>query len=281
MFESDVWRPFTFKSPIQYPGGKHFARQIISDYIPPHTTEIVSPFFGGGSVELYLTKRGIKVRGFDLFKPLVHFWKTIQQHPQKLYEVIDYHLKHQDKSYFDNFKKADFSLYDCLIGDIPKASHFYLLQSLSYNSTGFRGRTVKNYDLNEDGNPVNPTGKSWGIMFNHKEVRDFYNPFISIDHMSFEESLLKYEELFAYCDPPYPEVSGMYGDSKDYHENFDHEKLKYILDKRNADWLLSYNNCDTVRRFYPCSTYDVIFKTWKQGSKKEGIGTELLIRRKR
>lgn len=270
----------TFKSPIQYPGGKHFARQIISDHVPAGTTEIVSPFFGGGHVELFLSKRGIRTHGYDLFEPIVHFWQTLQKHPDDLYKVIVHHLRNQDKEYFENIKKDNGFLYKCLPGDIPRASHFYLIQCLSYNSTGFRGSTVRNYVLNEDGDPVNPTGKSWGIMFNPKEVRDFHNPFISVECMGFEKSLTKHNNLFAYCDPPYPEVSGMYGDSKEFHEDFDHELLKYVLDNRDGEWLLSYNDCETVRMMYPPHAYKITSVSWKQGSRKEGVGNELIIRRK-
>ena len=269
-------KPHTYKSPVQYPGGKHFARQILSDYVPAFTNRVVSPFFGGGSLELFLTKRGIRVEGYDLFEPLVTFWNAIQKDPKKLYNEINSLMNDWERSYFEKIKKQGYEV-AC---EYRQSAHFYLMQSLSYNSTGFRGNTIKNYEINEDGKPVNPTGKSWGIMFNHDEVRDFHNPLISVKQMDFAKSLILHNGMFAYCDPPYPEVSGMYGDSKKYHENFDHKKLKYILDNRKGDWMLSYNDCQTVRNMYPTDKYSVIELNWKQGSKKEGVGHELLIRRK-
>ena len=49
------------KSPLRYPGVKSRAVKIISKYIPKGTTEICSPFFGGGSLELFCAQNGISL----------------------------------------------------------------------------------------------------------------------------------------------------------------------------------------------------------------------------
>jgi DNA adenine methylase len=72
------------RSPLRYPGGKSRATKVITDLIPEDVTELISPFLGGGSVELACTARGIKVQGYDTFKPLVAFWKLLLTDPAKL-----------------------------------------------------------------------------------------------------------------------------------------------------------------------------------------------------
>jgi len=67
-----------FKSPLRYPGGKSLAVGYIIELIPNNIKEILSPFFGGGSVEIACAKElDIKIIGFDIFDILVNFWKQL------------------------------------------------------------------------------------------------------------------------------------------------------------------------------------------------------------
>ena len=79
-------------SPLRYPGGKSRAvRQITEKYIIPNLSKkqkICSPFFGGGSIELYLADNGFKVTGYDDFGPLVDFWQILKKNPMKLAKKI-------------------------------------------------------------------------------------------------------------------------------------------------------------------------------------------------
>ena len=77
------------KSPLRYPGGKSRAVSIISKYIPKDTTQLCSPFFGGGSLELACAQSGIRVYGYDIFGPLVDFWKLLLTNPKKLADNVE------------------------------------------------------------------------------------------------------------------------------------------------------------------------------------------------
>jgi DNA adenine methylase len=79
------------KSPLRYPGGKYRAIELITSLVPSGVTELVSPFFGGGSIELNCAANGIRVYGYDSFKPLVAFWKLLQSDPQCLAEQVKSH----------------------------------------------------------------------------------------------------------------------------------------------------------------------------------------------
>ena len=67
-------------SPLRYPGGKTRACKKLDELLNKYfnTTsiqKIISPFFGGGSFELYLqNKYNYDIIANDKFKPLYNFW---------------------------------------------------------------------------------------------------------------------------------------------------------------------------------------------------------------
>jgi len=76
------------KSPLRYPGGKARAVEIILSLIPSDIKVLVSPFLGGGSVEIALAHLGVKVLGFDIFDPLVIFWQKLLRNPDQLADEV-------------------------------------------------------------------------------------------------------------------------------------------------------------------------------------------------
>ena len=81
--------PFTSRSPLRYPGGKTRGIAHIVRYFPKGITEMMSPFFGGGSVELFMTAQGVKVTGYDVFTSLVEFWQCLLESPSALAKEIE------------------------------------------------------------------------------------------------------------------------------------------------------------------------------------------------
>ena len=72
----------TDHSLYRYAGGKNRMKkdliQIIKD-VNPGLTQIVSPFMGGGSTEILMAAQGIKVKAYDIFRPLADFWEIVVQ----------------------------------------------------------------------------------------------------------------------------------------------------------------------------------------------------------
>jgi len=61
-------------SPLRCGGGKTLAVGYIIEYLPESITKVVSPFFGGGSVEIAIAKElGVKVVAYDIFDVLVNY----------------------------------------------------------------------------------------------------------------------------------------------------------------------------------------------------------------
>ena len=62
-------------SPLRYAGGKSLAVGLIVELIPDSTKRVVSPFMGGGSVEVAIAlELKIPVVGYDIFDILMNYW---------------------------------------------------------------------------------------------------------------------------------------------------------------------------------------------------------------
>jgi hypothetical protein len=62
-------------SPLRYAGGKSWAVGYIVEYLPENIKRLISPFFGGGSLEITVAKElKIPVIGFEIFDILVNYW---------------------------------------------------------------------------------------------------------------------------------------------------------------------------------------------------------------
>ena len=78
------------KSPLRYPGGKSRAIKFLQDFFPKDFKEFREPFFGGGSVGLYLaqTRENISLFANDLNYDLYCFWQVLQVDSMQLIEKI-------------------------------------------------------------------------------------------------------------------------------------------------------------------------------------------------
>lgn len=243
------------RSPLRYPGGKKRAVSAITAYFPTDLKTMVSPFFGGGSIELSLAAKGVKVIGFDVFQPLVEFWQCVTTQPKKLAAVI--------QAWHPLTKKDFLQLQRDQTGftsKIKRAAAYYVI-----NRASFSGATL-----------------SGGMSLQHprftpssiERIRHFYNPNIQVAKASFERSLLLYKDVFTYLDPPYLIKNSLYGKKGNAHKNFDHQLLADLLKNRNS-WILSYNDCAEIRELYNGFAFKM--PQWKYGMSIDKISKEVLI----
>ena len=76
-------------SPIRYPGGKSLAVGYVVELFPESVSRVISPFFGGGSVEIALSKYfNVEVVGYDIFDILVNYWRFQIERPGLLYDGL-------------------------------------------------------------------------------------------------------------------------------------------------------------------------------------------------
>ncbi|MGO9120465.1 MAG: DNA adenine methylase [Desulfomonilaceae bacterium] len=253
-------------SPLRYPGGKTRACKKFLEYVPKAVKTICSPFFGGGSFELYcLMNYGIKIFAYDLFEPLVVFWKCLLEDPQRLAETVSRYLPVVTKAQFYRLQQTFKQIEDSW----ERAGATYVL-----NRTSFSGAMASG------GFSPLENGKNGRFNENNAEfLRNFRVPdgMLSIKRLSFEESILRHPESFVYADPPYLVDSKLYGRRGDL-QDINHILLSDILHSRD-NWMLSYNDCAEVRRayrgFHVVDDRDGL--SWQYGMSKSKNSREVLI----
>ena len=229
-------------SPLTYWGGKRWLFKTLLPLIPEGTTEIFSPFLGGGSIEINLAHRGYTVHAYDNYAPLVNFWQHWLDDPEAVrlaaYELLslytneDLNRLRYDKDWMDGLQAAGF---------------YYLQNQLSFN--GMPNRTLKTPYLRSDGEYCYYKGvDDCRRIFKHWE---FWQPKpcqkLNIKQADFERVFWIHNHQFAYVDPPY------FQNEKDYEgsnkNGFNHERLRNLLGKRGK-WVLSYNDHPKAYELY-------------------------------
>lgn len=243
------------KSVLRYPGGKSRAVELIVNLIPENTTEIVSPFFGGGSIELACDSLGLKVTGYDIFEPLVIFWQCAIKDSNKLAKLVKkYHPLSKDSFY--KLQKEQFEKTD----EWDIAAIFFVL-----NRSSFSGST-----LSGGMSPEHPRFNESSI----ERLRQFKTTNTTVSLMTFSESIKKHKKELLYLDPPYLIKNSLYGKNGDAHKNFNHIEL-FDLIKTRSNWILSYNNCPEILELY--KDFKIIYPTWKYGMSKNKESNEIII----
>ena len=253
-------------SPLRYPGGKTRAVKHILPLIPKGLDELCSPFFGGGSIEIAYAKENpdCKVQGYDVFEPIVWFWKALLENPELLAEETD-KLRVLDTDFVLNGEevrgllKKDFSRFRTNLGnDSVKFSFINAAKVYAINRSSFSGATFS-------GGYSKRAAYARFTDSSIKRVKDFKVPNLSVKLGDYKDSIIRHPNAFLYCDPPYKldkESNKLYGNKGDTHHKFDHEGLYELLKERKG-WVLSYNKCEWVLERY--KDYNILDAKWAYG----------------
>jgi DNA adenine methylase len=260
------------KTPIRYAGGKSRAIKIISPYLD-NETKIVSPFIGGGSLEVNWASKGIEVIGYDLFDVLVNFWnallnnnselvdklKTIQPTPEEYIRVKEILMKWDNTQNMLEGWKTDHYKRDEVVklDDVTAAAYYFFNHNTSYGP-GYLGW----------GSSVYLKREKWDTMI--RNIERFNLPTLSVKQGSFESILPNHTNDTLYLDPPYylekdkdnKMFTGIYPmrNIPIHHNGFNHELLRDLLLNHKGKFVLSYNNCETIREYY--NDFEQVFPTW-------------------
>ena len=232
-------------SPLRYAGGKSLAVGYVVERLPKGLSRLVSPFLGGGSVEVACARElGIEVIAYDVFDILCTYWDIQLRERDALYNRLE--------QFFPNrvtFKKVKDKLAAHwkdgeTLGPRDLAAHYYFNSNTSYGPH-FLGWPSDIY-LNEN---------RYARML--EKVKCFHANSMSVQCASFEDSIPSHRGDFLYCDPPYyledgKTFVGMYPHRNFpiHHVGFPHEKLRDLLLSHQGGFILSYNDCDTIRNWY-------------------------------
>ena len=272
------------KTPIRYAGGKSRAIKHITPYVT-NVNKIVSPFLGGGSLEVHWASLGKEVIGYDLFDVLVNFWNVLLNNKDELVEKLkeisptseEYSRIKEILMKWDNTQemlkdwKTNHYKRDEIIelDKVTAAAYYYFNHNTSYGP-GYLGW----------GSSVYLTEKKWNDMID--KISKFELPNLSVEQGSFEEVIPKHNDDFLYLDPPYylekdsdnKMFTGIYPmrNIPIHHDGFDHELLRDLLKKHKGGFILSYNNCETIREYY--KEFEFHYPSWNysMGNGEKRIG---------
>ena len=255
--------------PLRYAGGKSLAVGHILEYLPDGLPRLVSPFFGGGAVEIACAKElGIPVQGYDVFDILTNYWQVQLREPAALADRIA--QWQPTKAVYSAVKERLASHWqgETPIADpLELAAHYWFNHNFSYGP-GFLGWMSSLYE---------DPGRAGRLI---DKVRSFRCPKLAVAPGSFLETLPEHRGDFLYCDPPYY----LDGDSRMFrgiypqrnfpvhHAGFDHAGLRDLLARHKGGFVLSYNDCSTIREWYAgCRIVEVAWQyTLGQGETRIG-----------
>jgi DNA adenine methylase len=255
-------------SPLRYPGGKTRAcrslDEILQEYFHVEDFEnIVSPFFGGGSFEFYVqNKYDLKIIANDKFTPLYNFWDVCKTDKKKLCKKLYKKINLIDKSKFSDYRSKIMNEKN----KITQSFMYFIINRCSFSgatlSGGFSLESSKNRFTKSSIDRIEKLDLSNFEIYNYD-----FKKFINKKHK---------KDCLLFLDPPYylEKKSKLYGNNGDMHENFDHEKLYKCLSKK-INWILTYNNCEYIKKLY--KDFTIIEISWSYGMNKSKKSSEIVI----
>ena len=278
-------------SPLRYAGGKSKAVGLVLENLPElKEKKIVSPFFGGGSLEIVLSKElGYEVIGYDIFSFLTNFWDQLINNNKDFVDELKKLIPDKENytrnrhillNYWDKVKPDDlhYKTRDKLeLTDAEKtimdnnkllqAVYYYYNMQLSYGPM-FLGWPSSVYLKNE----------KYEKIINKLENIDLGNLSVKCD--TFENVITNHCDDFLFLDPPYylgedsKMFKGMYPNCNFaiHHNNFNHKLMRDLLKNHKGGFFITYNDCPTIREWY--KEYTLVYPKWQytygQGEKRVG-----------
>lgn len=214
---------------ISWVGGKKLLRKKILEQFPESGMfNRYIEVFGGAGWILFASDRHATIEVYnDINGNLVNLFRCTKYHPEALQQELKFALMSREQ--FFNVKEQ---IKIKSLTDIQRAARFFVLIKESFGA-----------DL-----------KSFGVRAKNMENAIDYILTISkrlnkvvIENLDFEHIIKTYDKKDAlfYLDPPY------YAAEKYYLDIFkDHARLKEVLDGIKGRFLLSYNDCEFIRKLY-------------------------------
>lgn len=275
LFDHDPHPP-SRKSLIAWPGGKWYFRKVIRPLLPFRVREFVSPFLGGGHMELMLASEGARAHCYDIYRPLVLVWQRLLGDPVRFADQVKAACGGYPMD-ADTAKKA-IMLWHALTPtstDDDIAVALFLSIHLGFGS--MIGRKTPHGFIHRGQHAFVPN------RITDRRMRRFRAPTMSVGLLDYRDALRQHPGMFAYLDPPYRIESVLYGERGNVHAAFDHDEFAAVLMARPGPWACSYNDVPAVRdAFRGCRFVDVSARySIRYHRKGEGIGegNELLILR--
>jgi DNA adenine methylase len=277
---------------FRYPGGKSKLITEIIGKLKEHNAnlEYREPFFGGGSVGLEFLK-GHKQKAWlnDKDVGIACLWKCVIHNKEKFKEKVMEFIPSVENFY--KFKKellgtngmpSDDKIDEIVdIGFKKLAIHQISYSGLGTKSGGPLGGEKQQSDYKID--------CRWSPAYICKKIDKLHEQFSNMNvtpdvtSTDFSDLILNEDsDSIIYLDPPYYDQG-----NKLYQCGFtvnDHKRLADLLSKTKHKWILSYDNCEEIRKLYNWAfieelTVKYSIKLTKEDNRISPNKTELLIRK--
>jgi DNA adenine methylase len=231
---------------VRYPGGKSNALKFLDKHFIKDYKEYREPFFGGGSVGLYLMQfnKDATYHINDLFYPVYCFWKTLYNKPN---EMVEFLLK--KKKMYSNKEDAR-ELHKSCRNNIDKADEFttgclwYILNKTSFSGMSMIGSYAPlAWEQNFSENCIVNLPKTTALMKSVKEVK-----ITNLDYTKLLNN--KGENVFIFLDPPYKIPHSLYGKKGDMHKDFNHKKFAEDIKNCCHKWMITYNEDSDIKGWF-------------------------------
>ena len=246
------------KKVFGYPGGKgNMLGSILPILLRFDSDTYISPFIGGGAVEIALANRGKRVIAADANTMLVNVWNQIIKNRT----LVSQYLASLSPMTRSKHKVLRESLPH--LPPVEQAATF-----IAVINTTFGCKVDSSYAANKGDNLIPRARRIANMVLPDN---------LSVECMDFTQLLSLYPDIPAYCDPPY--LGSRYKTLYGKYSTIDHETLANILVNRSAPWLLSYNDSQQVRELYQGCKIRKVRHRYRlaDGNRYSGQG-ELLIK---
>ncbi|WDL69799.1 DNA adenine methylase [Helicobacter winghamensis] len=253
-------RTSTLKAPFAWIGGKSKMAKEIVERMPPHTCSC--EVFAGNLSVLYA-----KERPFTKYNEVVNDWnedlinlhRIIQTRPQSLQIELNRMLNGRD-FFLDSIHKEPRN-------KIEKAALYF------YSIVHSFGGKRNHYAMTKKARSPKNIYKSFQVYAQRLKP-------VSIENLDFRDFIVRYDSdvtLF-YLDPPYVGTENYYKNKKTF-DLKDHKDLCKLLKSIKGKFLLSYNDCELVRKLYKDFTIETLETHYRLNMQMQNVKRkELLVR---
>ncbi|MDQ2177081.1 DNA adenine methylase [Marinifilum sp. D714] len=266
-------------SPLRYPGGKGVIGGFLESIIESNNLkgcDYFELYAGGAGAALYLLLNDV-VKNIHLNDADIHiyaFWHSVLHHPEEIIKRIEETPVTMEEWHKNREIYASPESFDLISLGF---STFFLNRT---NRSGILAKAGPIGGLEQTGNYLIDARynkknliKRIEIIANKKNNITISNS-DSLEYLNNNRESLEQNNTFLYLDPPY------YNKGKNLYLNFytheDHQNLAYyLLNFRNANWLVSYDNTPQIVDLYgdlPKASFDLKYTLQ---DKKDG--KELLV----
>lgn len=241
-YEFDLTQNYSYKSPLNYPGGKRKTWKYFKEVFPSNIEILVSPFCGGCGLELLCASNNIKVIASDFSEPLINFWQYYQKDSNALInralKLFPLSYEETRSFYLNQLEHNCKSIEGNVLTDFERAVIYFLINKQSFRGIGLAQSPQK----------TNPQGVANKQLI--ESNKGWYNPNITFLHNDYKNILDQYNGNFMYFDPPYVGAEHFYGSNISGRNTFDHKEFRNKITSLNNQWILSYRKHDLIVDLY-------------------------------